>query len=98
MLHAIDYYIDHIKYEKNYSVNTVEEYQRDLMQLFDFFTGTSIPEDFNGYYKLKLQINNGEPDIHTITTNDLRNYLEFCYDRGLKKSSIERKIASMKSF
>ena len=41
---------------------------------------------------------NGEPSISTITTNDLRDFFDYCYQRGLKKASIERKIASVKSF
>lgn len=98
MYPEIDTFSDYIRIEKNYSLKTVEEYQRDLWQLCDFLTGTGLPEEYNGYYELDCSIVNGEPSINTITINDLRDFFDYCYQRGLKKASIERKIASVKSF
>ncbi|HQO40259.1 MAG TPA: tyrosine-type recombinase/integrase [Spirochaetota bacterium] len=98
MYPEIDAFSDYIRIEKNYSLKTVEEYQRDLWQLSDFLTGTDMPESFTGYYELDCIILNGEPDIKTITISDLRDFFDYCYQRGLKKSTIERKIASIKSF
>lgn len=98
MYPEIDSFSDYIRIEKNYSLKTVEEYQRDLWQLCDFLTGTGLPDEYNGYYELDCRIVNGEPSISTITINDLRDFFDYCYQRGLKKASIERKIASIKSF
>jgi integrase/recombinase XerC len=36
--------------------------------------------------------------IETISKDDLTSYLEFIFDSGLKRSSIERKIAAIKTF
>lgn len=98
MYPEIDTFSDYIRIEKNYSLKTVEEYQRDLWQLCDFLTGTGLPVEYNGYYELDCSIVNGEPSIKTITINDLRDFFDYCYQRGLAKASIERKIASVKSF
>jgi len=98
MYPEIDRFSDYIRVEKNYSLKTVEEYQRDLWQLCDFLTGTGLPAEYNGYYELDCSLVNGEPLISTITINDLRDFFDYCYQRGLKKASIERKIASIKSF
>ena len=98
MYPEIDTFSDYIRIEKNYSLKTVEEYQRDLWQLCDFLTGTGLPDEYDGYYEMDCLILNGEPSISTITTNDLRDFFDYCYQRGLKKASIERKIASIKSF
>lgn len=98
MYPAIDAFIEYISTGKNFSPKTSEEYQRDLAQLCDFLKGENLPGEFDGYYELDCIIENGEPEISSITTADLRDFLDYCYQRGLKKSSIERKVASMRSF
>ncbi|OQA96417.1 MAG: Tyrosine recombinase XerC [Spirochaetes bacterium ADurb.Bin218] len=94
---AVDRFVDYLQNEKNCSENTISSYQKDLFQLYDFFCG-NVPDAFKGYFELDLSLIDGEPDINTITTGDLRSFLEFCFDRGMKKSSIERKVASIKTF
>jgi len=98
MYPAIDSFIDYIRVQKNYSAKTAEEYQRDLWQLCDFLTGKNLPDEFRDYYELDCVTNDNEPVIRTITLSDLRDFLDYCFQRGLKKSSIERKVASLKSF
>lgn len=97
MLGAVDLFIDYLLVEKNSSKKTADHYQSDLFQLNDFLCGR-VPEEFIGYFEFDTRIENGEPVIDTITVDDLRSFIEFCFDRGLKKSSIERKISSIKSF
>ena len=97
MYNAIDSFIDYISIEKNYSANTVEHYKKDLFQLIDFLTDNIKPE-FKDYYILDCTISDSEPVITTVSLSDLRSFLEYCFDRGLKKSSIERKVAVLKSF
>lgn len=97
MLSALDAFINYILYEKNYSEKTADAYRIDLLQLYDFLTG-DVEETFKDYYELDVVLKNGEPDITTITVNDLRSYIEFCFEKKLKKSSLERKIAVLRSF
>jgi len=97
MYNLIDSFLDYITYEKNYSSNTAGDYRSDLQQVVVFLTG-KIEDEFKDYYELDCKLNADEPDILTVTVSDLRSFLEYCYDRGLKRSSIERKIAVIKSF
>jgi len=97
MYYLIDSFLDNLNYEKNYSPNTVESYRRDLIQLVDFLTG-DVKEDFRDYYELDCVSVNNEPDVSTVSANDLRGFLEYCFDRGLTNSSIERKVAVLKVF
>lgn len=97
MLGAVDLFLDYLLVEQNCSVKTVDHYQSDLFQLNDFLLG-NVPEEFKDYFELDTILVNGEPDLNTVTVNDLRSFVEFCFDRALKKSTIERKIATIKSF
>jgi site-specific recombinase XerD len=94
---AVDIFLNYLLYEKNYSEKTADAYRIDIMQLYDFLSG-DVEESFKGYYEIDTILINGEPDIKSITSNDLRSFIEYCFDRKLKKSSLERKIAVMKSF
>ncbi len=97
MYNLIDSFLDYITFEKNYSSNTSGDYRTDLMQVADFLTG-NIEDNLKEYYEIDCKIVNNEPDISTVTISDLRSFLEYCYDRELKRSSIERKVAVIKSF
>jgi len=97
MYNLIDSFLDHISFEKNYSANTVVHYRKDLLQLVDFLTG-NIKSEFKDYYELDCTICGSEPVISTVSISDMRSFLEYCFDRGLKKSTLERKIAVLKSF
>jgi len=97
MYNLIDSFLDYITVEKNYSANTAGDYRGDLQQLADFLTG-NVQKEFKGYYELDCEIISDEPVIGTITVSDLRSFLEYCFDRGLMRSTIERKVAVIKSF
>ena len=97
MYNLIDSFLDYITYEKNYSSNTSGDYRSDLLQIADFLTG-KVEDEFKDYYEIDCKIEDDEPDISTVTVSDLRSFLEYCYDRGLKRSSIERKVAVIKTF
>ena len=97
MYNLIDSFMDYISFEKNYADNTVEHYRKDLFQLVDFLTG-NILQEFKGYYELDCELSSDEPIISTVSLSDLRSFLEYCYDRELKKSSIARKVAALRSF
>lgn len=97
MLSALDAFINYILFEKNYAEKTANAYRIDLLQLYDFLTG-DVEESFKDYYELDAVLKNGEPDITTITVSDLRSFIEYCFEKNLKKSSLERKIAVLRSF
>lgn len=97
MYNLIDTFLDYIVYEKNYSSNTTGDYRSDLLQLADFLTG-KVEDGFKDYYELDCTVTDDEPELLTVTVSDLRSFIEYCYDRKFKRSSIERKIAVMKSF
>lgn len=97
MYHLIDSFLDYITIEKNYSSNTSGDYRSDLLQLVDFLTGDT-EEGLKDYYEIDCITVNDEPDADSVTVSDLRSFLEYCYDRELKKSTIERKVAVLKSF
>lgn len=97
MYNYIDAFLDYIIYEKNYSSNTAGDYRSDLLQLTDFLSGR-VEESFKDYYELDCIVTDDEPEIGTVTVSDLRSFIEYCFDRKLKRSSIERKIAVIKSF
>jgi len=97
MLESVDLFLDYMVVEKNCAEKTAEHYQSDLFQLNDFLAGR-VPPEFEGYFEIDAKIVKGEPDVSTVTVSDLRSFVEFCFDRGLKKTSIERKIAAIKSF
>jgi integrase/recombinase XerC len=78
----IERFVDSLRYERNASPNTIREYRRDLEQFHKFLTPP-------GEATLALQ----EID-HRI----IREYLSWLYDRKLKKTSIARMLASLRTF
>jgi integrase/recombinase XerC len=98
MISEIDGFLDHIKFGKNSSPKTIASYNDDVIQLYKFLIGDiDAPVDVS-IYETDVKIINGEVDIHSIGKDDITAFIEFCYDKGLKKSSIARKIACFKSF
>lgn len=85
MYHYIDDFIIHLKIEKNASSNTIESYQRDLFQFIDFVT-------------VLLQVKDNQIDLDKINHLLVRKYLGFLQEKGLAKSSVARKLASIRSF
>ena len=96
MLVEIDVYIEYLKYEKNKADLTVSSYYNDLSQLYDFFL--SVSKDSDSKYDLTFDVVKEDIEISAIQKDDLVSYIEFNYDRNLKRSSIERKIASIRTF
>lgn len=83
--------MDYLVSERNASRMTVNSYNDDLVQFSAFLAG--LGEDEFDSPKGGADIPAGE-----ITTGLIRAFIESCYDRSLKKSSISRKIACLKSF
>lgn len=98
MIAEIDQFLDHLRIEKNASEKTIESYNDDLTQLFEFLLNDSDISIDLSVYETNVKVVNDDIDIKSIGKDDITAFIEFCYDKGLKKSSISRKIACFKSF
>ncbi len=98
MIWEIDRFFDYLKIERGVSDMTVESYSDDLVQFLKFFTGDVNNPGNKHEYEVNVRIENDDVDITSIEKNDILSFIEYCYDRGLKRSSISRKIAAIKSF
>ena len=77
---------EHLKYERNVSEHTLRNYMSDLEQFFDFL----CPPDAAG--------NRREVDIKQIDHITIREYLSRLYQEKRKKTSIARKLATLRTF
>ena len=82
VIHLQDF-LSYIRTQKNYSEHTVEAYSRDLSQFLGYLAQLSEVED---------------PGIGAFTRSTIREYLYVLSNQGLKRKSISRKLASIKSF
>jgi len=99
MLAETDHFMSYLEYEKNASPKTIEEYNRDLIQLYRFLLGDFDSEKGSGHeYDTTVTIINDDIPVGSIQKQDLVAFIEFSYDRGLSKRSIARRIATIKSF
>ncbi|MFN7999548.1 MAG: tyrosine-type recombinase/integrase [Acidobacteriota bacterium] len=82
----LDDFIQHLKYERNASAHTLRNYDSDLQQFYDYLA----PADKDGQ---RREVNMRDIDHLTI-----REYMAALYDKKKKKSSIHRKVASLRTF
>ena len=97
MIAEIDYFIRYLQSEKNSSVKTIESYNSDLQKFYGFLCG-DFGNSLREKYEVRVKVENDDIPVSGICRNDITAFIEFSYDCGLKRSSIERKIASIKSF
>ena len=83
MDHYIDTFMQYLIAEKNASPLTVESYGKDLNQFLEFLYQTVDSESVT---------------IATITTHHIRDFIDYCFEKGNELSTIERKVATLKSF
>ena len=93
----IDQFMAYLRNEHNASLHTVESYGRDLKQFNGFLCG-EIDGSTRDRYEVQARIESDDAVISSISNEDITAFVEFSYDCGLKRSSIERRIASIKSF
>ena len=98
MISEIDSFLEYLKFEKNSSPKTVDSYNDDLMQFYKFLTGNMGDSIDLSRYDVNVKVENDDVDIKSIGKDDITAFIEFCYDNGLKRSSISRKIACLRSF
>lgn len=82
----LDDFMKHLKYERNASAHTLRNYESDLIQFYDYVA----PPDKKGK---RREVNVREIDHLTI-----REYMASLYEQKKKKSSIHRKVASLRTF
>lgn len=80
---AIDRFLQYLRVERNASDLTVKSYREDLAMLADY-----LAEGRGG----------GCPHPAAVTVLDLRGYVASLHESGYAKSTIARRLASMRSF
>jgi integrase/recombinase XerC len=78
---------DHLKYERNVSMHTLRNYLSDLEQFHDYLCP---PDPRSG--------KRPERDIRLVDHITIRDYMAKLYQEKRKKSSIARKLATLRSF
>lgn len=86
MQNYIDDFLKHLKYERNLSEHTLRNYESDMEQFYDFVA------------PLNRQDERREVDIRAIDNLTIREYMASLYEKKNKKSSIHRKVASLRTF
>ncbi|HKA17201.1 MAG TPA: tyrosine recombinase XerC [Blastocatellia bacterium] len=86
MQQYIDRFADYLKYQRNASTHTLRNYLSDLEQFYDHL----CPRDPDG--------NRPEIDIRQIDHITIREYMARLYRDSRKKSSIARKLATLRTF
>jgi integrase/recombinase XerC len=82
----IEKYLDYLRYQRNASSHTVRNYASDLQQFYSFLTtGTDGNE-------------RPAPDLEQIDNLTIREFLGALYQRSNRKSSVARKLATLRSF
>jgi integrase/recombinase XerC len=92
----IDGFISYLRYEKNSAIKTCGSYAQDLRQFMSFLLQYSNSNESR--YDVSVSCESFDVESQSINTSDITAFIEFLYDSGLKRSSIERKIASIKTF
>jgi integrase/recombinase XerC len=82
MLSTIERFLRYLKVERNCSDLTIKSYREDLVSLNEY-----------------LEQSQGQPpQLARITPLDLRTYVVALHDAGYAKSSVSRRLASLRSF
>ncbi len=79
---AVDRYLYHLRNERNASPHTLRNYKADLRQFLEYLTPPGSPE----------------PKLETADHHLIREYVGWLYDRKFERSSIGRKLATLRSF
>jgi integrase/recombinase XerC len=86
MEHYMQLFLDHLKYERNVSEHTLRNYRIDLGQFHDYLA----PLGKHG--------NRAEVDVRQLDHITIREFLATLYSKKKKKTSIARKLATLRSF
>ena len=90
MIYAIDSFMDYLRYEKNFSENTVKAYSADL-KYFNIFLCTGKE------YGVKAVSEDGSALPASVSKDDIKAYIAYMFDKGMERATMERKIAAVRS-
>ena len=79
-------YLDYLRLQRNASPHTLRNYESDLQQFLAHLTHTPEGEP------------RSEPELEQIDNLTIREFLGILYQRGNKKASVARKLATLRSF
>lgn len=82
----ISEYLKYLRFQRNASFHTLRNYESDLQQFYAFLTSTPRGDS------------RPAPDLEQIDNLTIREFLGELYRRGNKKSSVARKLATIRSF
>lgn len=82
----IEKYLDYLRFQRNASSHTIRNYASDLQQFVRYLTHTPEGEQ------------RPEPELEQIDNLTIREFLGTLYQKRNKKSSVARKLASIRSF
>ncbi|HEY7152625.1 MAG TPA: tyrosine recombinase XerC [Gemmataceae bacterium] len=83
MEEALAEYLRHLALEKNASAHTVKSYREDLTQAVEFF---------------RTRLGSQSPRVEQMTTRLLRAHLAWLSEQGYARSTIARRLASIRSW
>ncbi len=98
MISEIDSFMDYLNAEKNASALTTKSYNNDLLQFYKFLMNDSDDNTDFSKYETSAKMSGDDIEINSITKSDITAFMEYCYDIKLKRSSVSRKLACIKSF
>jgi integrase/recombinase XerC len=87
MEHLLAQFLEHLRYERNVSEHTLRNYAIDLAQFLEYLA----PAD-------PLTGERREPDVKEIDHITIREWLSELHNQNKKKTSIARKLASLRTF
>jgi len=82
----IEKYLAYLRFQRNASEHTLRNYGSDLAQFYAFLTHTPAGDE------------RPEPELDQIDNLTIREFLGALYQRGNGKSSVARKLATLRSF
>src|SRR5205809_1806642 len=83
MREGITDFLRHLGVEKNSSAHTVKSYREDLTQALEYFV---------------TKLGTATPRPAQLSTRALRAYLAHLHEKGFARSTIARKLASLRSW
>ena len=85
----IDAFMTYLAHERNFSEQTIRNYETDLEQFREFLTNL---------HKYLDETGENEIDVRSIDRTVIQAFLGHLYSRKLAKTSIARKLSALKSF
>jgi integrase/recombinase XerC len=103
-LPLVDRFLDHIDAERGFSAHTIRSYGADLVQFCQYLAAASATGADSTHLTaedlalVELDAGSTERALLAVTPLEIRGYLAFMRNWGYNKSSIARKLATLRSF